>query len=473
MKQLFLNANLHLLIAIPLYLFAPQEYSFFFCTSLCALFFLIAYKSVLFEIETKRYFSFNLIFMLSIFVCTFIIPLFLKPTGYSVFSGYDNYINTCTAMVVMACAIYNKGWEYGYNKAIQSHPFNEIEEKSEVTIPDRVVRFLNVLSVLSVVYYLVTFGQTIAANLDNADLGETSFTTILQSVLTLSLIVNFKTYRLNGDSIFTFFIHNRTISICFFICILLPIIIGDRTMPIYLMTVFAVSYILLFKKVRLSYLCGAIFIAAVLMFTIGRTRYADNSFKNVGASGILGTITETISQPVEIEETFIDFLPASMSLYLFENWRETHNGELYYPGKIFILPFSPIPFAPTFLTKVFLGRNYWNDVLSGSLSSDWYRVKVRNLVGGIGTHAVGDIYISWGLLGVFLVFFFFGFIIAKGQTLCTKSILWSIVYITYCGQAMYIARGTIYICYRPIITQIILLFVVCILCSYKLTSQEK
>ena len=209
------------------------------------------------------------------------------------------------------------------------------------------------------------------------------------------------------------------------------------------------------------------------MFTIGRTRYSDNSFKNVGASGALNTISETIGQPIEIEETFIDFLPASMCLYLFQNWRETHNGELYYPGKIFILPFSPIPYAPTFLTKKFLDRDYWNDVLSGSLSAELYRSKVNNLFGGIGSHAVGDIYVSWGLLGVVLVFFLFGLIIAQGQSLCTKSILWSIVYITYCGQAMYIARGTIYICYRPIVTQFILLFVVCMLCNYKLTSREK
>lgn len=473
MKYCLLNTNLHLLVAIPLYFFAPKEYSIFYCTCLCILFFLIAYKSVIIEFKTKRYFSFNLIFMLSIFICTFIIPLFLKPTGYSVFTGYDDYINSCTALVVMACGIYNKGWEYGCHKAIKKYPNLNVEDFGIVTIPHRVVRFLNFISVLSVAYYAFTFRQTLAVNLDSADLGESSFTTILQTILTLSLIVNVKANHSIQKSFIDFLRLNRTILLCFITAILLPIIIGDRTMPIYLLTVVAASYILLYKRIRLAYLGCSILFAAILMFTIGRTRYADNSFKNVGASGALNTISETINQPIVIEETFIDFLPASMSLYLFQNWRDANNGDLFYPSKIFILPFSPIPYAPSSLTKLFYDKDSWNDVLSGTLSADWYRVKVHNLTGGIGTHAVGDIYISWGLLGVVVVFFIFGFIIAKGQMLCTKSILWSIVYITYCGQAMYIARGTIYICYRHIITQIVLLFIVCMLCGYKLATQEK
>lgn len=177
-------------------------------------------------------------------------------------------------------------------------------------------------------------------------------------------------------------------------------------MPIYLLSVFAASYILLYKKIKLSRILLGASVVALLMFAIGQTRNSDNALKYVGASGAANTITEALTNTEDMTETFQDFLPASNCLYLFKNWRETHNGELFYPSKIFILPFSPIPYLPTFLTSSFYGKSSLNEILSADLSTGWYKNVVANLNGGIGTHVVGDIYVSWGLLGVIVLFFF-------------------------------------------------------------------
>ena len=472
MKSIILNSKLHIVLAVLMYILAPRQYDYWFCVCLCVLFLIMAIKSVIFEFESKNYLSFNLIFMLSLFLCTFIVPIFLYPLGYYLFAGYDQYVNVCTSLVVLATSVYNWGWQFGYNKIVSKQAPDFLKDNYIFPFPNSVIKLLNIISVFSILYYFITFGQTINAGLDNFDLGAAAYTTILQTVLTLSIIVNTVSDVTVEKKLRTFVKNHLIISICFGIGIILPIIIGDRTMPIYLLSVFAASYILLYKKIKLSRILLGASVVALLMFAIGQTRNSDNALKYVGASGAANTITEALTNTEDMTETFQDFLPASNCLYLFKNWRETHNGELFYPSKIFILPFSPIPYLPTFLTSSFYGKSSLNEILSADLSTGWYKNVVANLNGGIGTHVVGDIYVSWGLLGVIVLFFFFGYFIACGQLLVRRNIYWCIAYITYIGQAMYIARGTIYFCYRHFVLQIFLLLVICSLCGYKIVSNK-
>lgn len=470
MKSLLYNSKIHLMLSVLMYMFAPRQYSFIFCVWTCALFIVMAIKSVMYEFKTKRYLSFNLIFMVSLFCCTFIIPIFLYPLGYYLFSGYDYYVNSCTSLVVFATSIYNLGWEYGF-KILGCQRIVEENDYMIRPFPLSVVKCLNFISIISVLYYLITFNRTINSSFENSDLGAASFTTILQTVLTLALIINIISDTSSQKKITSFLKNNIIICICYGLGIILPIIIGDRTMPIYLMSVMAASYILLYKKIELTKILLGASLVAILMYAVGQTRNSDSALRYVGASGAASTITNALTDTEDMTDTFQDFLPASNCLYLFSNWRDTHQDELFYPGKIFILPFSPIPFLPSFLTSAFYGKSSLNEVLSADLSTGWYKRVVANLNGGIGTHVVGDIYVSWGMLGVVVIFFLFGYFIAAGQLLAQRNIYWCIAYITYIGQAMYIARGTLYFCYRHCVMQIFLLFIICVLCGYKLKSR--
>ena len=181
-----MNEKLHLLFAIVMYVSTPRQYSYIFCVCLCAFFLLIAVKSVIIEFKIGRYLSFNLIFMISLFLCTFIIPIFLQPFGYILFSGFDEYINFCTSLVVLAAAIYNLGWYHGINKA----NFIKCNEINIKPFSSKILKIFNFLSLLAILYYFITFRQTINADLDNSDLGVASYTTILQTILTLSLIIH-------------------------------------------------------------------------------------------------------------------------------------------------------------------------------------------------------------------------------------------------------------------------------------------
>ena len=121
MKSIILNSKLHIVLAVLMYILAPRQYDYWFCVCLCVLFLIMAIKSVIFEFESKNYLSFNLIFMLSLFLCTFIVPIFLYPLGYYLFAGYDQYVNVCTSLVVLATSVYNWGWQFGYNKIVSKH----------------------------------------------------------------------------------------------------------------------------------------------------------------------------------------------------------------------------------------------------------------------------------------------------------------------------------------------------------------
>lgn len=194
------------------------------------------------------------------------------------------------------------------------------------------------------------------------------------------------------------------------------------------------------------------------MFTIGRNRGGNDSYYGSSFSSMVETTGTTISQTDAVEDMFEDYIPASMSIYMLMSWREEHGGNLYYPGKIFIAPFLPIPYIPSILSDLFYGVKQQGDLNSGVLTT-----QIRNRIShysdsGVGTHVVGDVYVSWGIIGIILMFFYFGKLVGQSQLKCSDNIFYALIYITLTCDAVYMARATLFLDIRNIGFQFFLVF---------------
>lgn len=433
-------------LSLILYILAPQDYDFEFCL-LCAILYSIVFiYSVKRDFSDKNYISFNILFLLFLFISSFIIPLFIRTS--TVFS--DSYINKGTALVTFAAAAYNLGW----NKSFSSVPSLQ-DEPFVFPIRYRTKSFFNLLCTVVVLVYIIllsSFMRNLASQTNDFDV--VYFVLILQAFLTSTLIVNVISNRNKSNNLFSFFKENLFILVSIIFVIVSFLFIGDRTTPIYLSLMAMGAYSVFVKKIKLPTVLIGFAIASLLMFTIGQTRIS--SRESSGNTSIVERTQSAVSGTSSVLDYFSDFTPASTSLYMSLNYVDSNN-KFFYPGKIILTIISPIPFLPSILSQaIFHVPN--GELTSGYLTTNLYNQKIQTINGGLGTHCVGDIYLSWGVLGVFLAFYFFGRLIGVSQLRCKSNIYWAIVYISMLGNSVYLPRATLFDSYRLIVFQLFIIW---------------
>lgn len=432
-------------LSIVLYIVAPPHYSLIFnivCASLYLLLFLTILKK---EISIGFYFSVNTLMGVSLFFATYLYPLFVLPTAS--IPIFEYYANPCSALVLIAYNLYYLGWAKEAGNQIYTNNY-----EPSFHFSNKVVSFLNFLSVLLLVYYMLQFRTFMISSdiyTNDIDLGYAKV--LIQSVLVVSFVVNAIHHKKYGkQGILPFVKENLIMVSCFAILILTSFLVGDRTIPIYLGICMISSYMFFIRKIKPIVLISTLIIGAAIMVTIGKTRHEDNNFREGGLSSIASTTLNTVSANDNAIELFSDFMPATTALYLCKDYRDSNNGKLYYPLKILKIPFSPIPYLPTYLSKLLYGVEN-SETSSATLTTAYYNQKVKNIGNsGLGTHAVGDIFISWGFVGLIVFFYLFGRIVGRAQGKIKTSIYWALVYISLCCNSLYIPRASIFDNYRAI-----------------------
>ena len=141
------------------------------------------------------------------------------------------------------------------------------------------------------------------------------------------------------------------------------------------------------------------------MTMISYTRGSDSNLKS-------GSIGNTFDQASEEMGEFGSFWNYGMDLIvnnrnLFVALEIGNNKELLHGKSYFPYLFAPIPGLPTALTESILGEKpeYYatSTIITKYTGLDW----------GVGSNAVGDIYMNFGTFGVAAIFFFFGIFISR------------------------------------------------------------
>lgn len=434
-------AFIFVFISLVLYIIAPNSYSWTYC-EICAVLYVVNAFYGLQPIIKHNPISFGMFISITIFLCSFPFPLIIYPidNSFSLFSfGYNHNVMTkCTALVCVAHSAYWFGVEIAKEKYIRKLFVNKI------TVDDflikKFIRYVIILFALFIGLGGLKFFTD--RYLDGNMSSNVTFTYINLIFTTISILLACMCLFANNKKV----LHLATI-VLFMVCITI-LFTGSRTLPMFLMLPLAYVYQ---KKYNISMTKMGICLLVILVFFIivGQIRHsvisidAFSSYENKDSEfGVWGNFT--------------DFIVCNRNLY---DIYDIVDREGYLYGKNFLSSFlSTVPFLQGIVSKIL-------DIPSYQMDSAYfctYKMFGNDAPLGLGTHVVGDVYLSMGIIGVVALFYFLGNFITKienGARIYKNQFLY-IVYLNILSYSVFFCRGSFWGPIRGIIWSAVILYFV-------------
>lgn len=177
-------------------------------------------------------------------------------------------------------------------------------------------------------------------------------------------------------------------SVVIFFIILVLLSTGTRTLPLCVMSVYLCYYSLRYH-LSIQKVFVTLFVAFVFLSLIGHWR----------GGGELSSISDN---ELALFDYARDFIICNRNLYAI--YDHVNNESITYGISSLSYILAPIPFLQSFVSFLFDIPAY--NMRSESLTSYWVLGEGNPL--GLGTHIVGDIYLSFGFIGVLFYSIFWG-----------------------------------------------------------------
>lgn len=454
-----ITARIVFISSFLLYIFAPKDYSLFQCVLYFILFIVNVYLCTAEDIKDKFYFSFTILFSISFFLTVFAYPVFIKNIDSIYLFGMQNvddqYINKSTALAQLAFSLFTL---FYVQKIYHSKNKNTTNEYKIITNYNfrSIYNFLFVIILLYFFYeyYLLISNSNSVINFE-AGIATTLLITI-SSLITITYTFN---NRKKPETIYHFIKKNLLFYLCITLIFLSLLYIGDRGIIIVLFLLILSTYDNYINRIKLKYIIPFLVFAILFLFIIGNTRNTERSIKDKGIISIFEH-----ERQLHYWDYFSDLTSISRNLYNGYEYAETH--ELLYPEKIIIIAVSPIPYLPTLLSNLFYDKEY-GELSSGTVLTNYTADQMNvYLSGGLGTHCVADIYMSWGIIGIFVFFSLLGYSLGVSRQKLNTSVYAAFFYFIFLSYAIYIPRSTIFVGY-DIIGKTILIFFILKSLTYK------
>lgn len=445
-----------LLVSLVLYWLAPNQYDLPIIVASCFVFLIGSFNILRDDYKQKDYFSFNTIFLLSFFLVTYCFPLFVYNTeaiSTVVLSNYVNfdYITKGSAISSVAICCYFAGYQYVVKKQ-----GSILFENNQIRLFNKnrlrlflIISFITVC--VSIVQFITKNGINVIAFTDNP-----FFYELFKAVLAISLISN--TQNNTCEKTFRSFLKNNKLELILSgVIAVFMMYFGDRGLPITIGLLWMTAYSFYYSKIKLRHLILAIVVGSAFLFVIRETRTTSSSLKDSTLSEFASTASQTLSGK-EFVTIFADLYGASQELCTGLEVKERYG--LFYPAQILIIPFTPIPLAPTILSKLMFNEPWYN-VCPTYAMNDY--ITTSSVVAHFGNHVVVDIFMRWGLIGTIFLFFIFGMvpaIFAEGKY---SSVLKGAIFLLLMASSLYIPRSSMFDIIRPITY----IFVITLLCTYR------
>lgn len=407
--------------------YAPVKYSLLFCCSVTILFLAQTFYFFI-KVSNKNYLNFYTIFFFSFFFINFFYPTVLYPIDPEFFSVFklgfsETYINKGTALSQLASSSFVLG------------VFFFKSPKSTNRVVQQKVFYLShhVSTILTLILFFL-FVATVGNQFLSGDFtAHSSFSLYILQLLTsffiLSSILFLKYYKYQKYKNF------------YYLAVLLNIIlfvsIGDRGPALYLIILIFSLYAFYIKKISLKSLLLAALFGIVLMHLVGVGRSAGSSnFEgNIISRGIEKSHSEDKRRSFySVTESFV---VNARNLYVGLQYVDVYGinlGETFYISFLSVVPFFQSIFEKSTGITPKGSASFFTELAFGP--SPPY---------GLGTNLVADIYISFGLLGVVILFFFLGLVVEYYRKKVTVGgdIYSNIVYFGMVYFSVYLPRSAL------------------------------
>ena len=413
-------------------IFAPKNYSYGFCLLMHNLF-LLTFAYDVYKNRKEGVLSFNLLFSVSLYFTSFFYPVFIYNTSERYFSMFDyrfdeTLISYGTAVVYMAYCFLQLGLNNKQKqiRIIQKMNVSQISLKKSLKI-------LSVLFTILLFYFILNDGLSYFS--DQFIYSSTSDDKVMgyfiQLITPISYTLLFLAFNLQSKNGFCFY---YAVCIVGFYAVAI-LSTGSRTIPLSLILLLFFLYNDKIKRIGIIKLgiLGIFFIA--LMSLVGALR---GNGDLISVANISENTTDVLKDKSENYFSFAnELIICNRNLYYLISSTQTVGytfGMTLLGSFLGMVPFlRSIFMSITGIPEYYLNSPLYNTVLSTGI----FYTK------GLGTHAVADVYICWGILGVILVFYLYGFFISKIKER-KDNYYYSVAYYVILSNAIYACRASIF-----------------------------
>ena len=420
-----------IIATVASYFFAPLSYSFPYCLASTVLFVIWYYLTFKYEEEKV---GFNMLFSLAFFAVNYIYPLFVYPIfpTFSIFSYEINYniITKATSMATMAYGFYSLGYIYQAKKRRS----NIKTETGLKLLNGYQIRYIYICELLLLGIFIIAGGLSMFKDM-YSDSGSSPSNPIKSFIYLI--FYNFTLFTaivaINSKKKKLLFLVTFIIVLLFFT--------GTRTLPIVLLSIIFCwvcnLYKLSYKKIFVLLLFGFIVLTIIGRFRGGRT----------GDYGVAG---EELGLITSAE----DFIVVTRNLYdIYDHVQK--DGITYGVSSLgYIL--AVVPFAQSVVLNVF--DLHVDELRSESMTSNWTLGEDRSV--GLGTNIVGDVYLSFSLLGVIILFWYLG-VLVRYSSYKAKQGSWKYYIVNYVliSGAIFMCRGSYFYSLKNIVWTLVFAYI--------------
>ena len=428
-------------------LLAPEVYSHSFCVTQL-IFVIVTFAFYYKDCKEDGLLTFPVIFSIGFVCVNYLYPTLFYPFPYLRYISMFGYgfnemiINYATSVATCAYTCIIGGYMYQKNKFAREVPKENSSKK--VIISGKLVSFLIVLYWIIVVYFLAIDGleffsaQFSHGTMSGNKLGGYLFALI--SPISFSILL-------------TGFYTKKWIFPLISVLVLCVLVLStsSRTFPLAMMTTIIC---LLNDKVRrfgVLELVGMCIVAVLSLSLVGYLRNDEGNITSVTADDITALIDNRSG-----EESFgfvQELVINNHSLYTLIDYTKK-NGINWGVTQLGLIA-GIIPGAQSILLYAFgLDAYYLNSASFNTLITAG-----RGSTKGMGTNAVSDVYLSFGLFGVVIIFFLLGKYARKFFVGKNDSYLNDVAYYVLMSDAIYMCRAPLFGFVKTILWTIFIMWI--------------
>lgn len=437
----------------------PNNFEYFskiYNFSLSLIFFLLVVFFLLWHRRfDKNWMRFDVLFIIGYSIVHIQIP-FLASIGVEPIRPYHIWINKdvvnyATWMSVVSINLWMLGYSFYLKKPkINSH--KEYKSNSENYL------LIDIIILIAFLGFLATAGSVLFSGVYDVDSWGAQavyFLLILSALIYLRIIFFFSEFNPSTSfkEIIKCTLRNKIFLIILIIYLLMFFLVGDRGEVLKTLLMIAFSYSLFIKKISFKLIFISIIIGSFLFTIIGLGRTNDLTSTNDGnllERGYLAlndsnnkpNFTNELASSVRIQYRALDTVPLR---------------EPYLEGKTYIVGlFGIVPFASGFVVDTFdIDRQYLS-------SSKYFTYLGQGLypIYGEGSEILGDIYINFGIYGVFIIMFLFGLMSSKFYFKAKEfNMIYILLYSILLIAAIRLSRASLFELYKSFFYIILLYYI--------------
>ena len=399
----------------------------------------------LYKYRRNKLFCFELLFALSFFCCSFLTP-FVYPMLDSWQSRIFIHSDFIISKTYLVCFL-------GYCSYLLPLTFQSnihIEYYSTLKFNNKSVQFTNIITFLFIVLFYIMGGSsllTLYSSMDTLDSlsnrfsGWGQYLGYAQLAYIISVIINLGSDRIYTKNFISLIKVLPKLFLFNSMLLVVPLLLsGLRSRALEVIIPILMVYGFLIRQLTFKDIALILGITFVVMQIIGLTRTGD-SLDSTNISFI----------------TYVrDFIPANAANTYLIDYADRHGPTM---GGNMILPIlSIVPFLQSFYLAIF------TDVAIDPMSSSFFTNSFDSW-SGLGTGIIGDLYYTFGLIGVLILMFLYGFFLR--MMYCSKKRSAFAVLVLLTGNAIFAPRVEYSYMIRTIVWGALLLYIIISLTNNK------